>query len=48
MTFEKQKARILSGEMYDDLTPELVGIREKVIFLTNEYNNSFGKPAVER
>lgn len=35
--------RMLSGEMYNDLTPFLVNQREKTVFLTNEYNNSFGK-----
>lgn len=44
MDFEKQKQRILSGQMYNDLTPELVKAREETVFLTNEYNASFGKP----
>lgn len=44
MDFEKQKKRILSGQMYNDLTPELVKAREETVFLTNEYNASFGKP----
>ncbi|MBP2623675.1 O-acetyltransferase [Streptococcus oricebi] len=34
--------------MYNDLTPELVEAREKVVFLTNAYNESFGKSAQER
>ncbi|WP_113926798.1 sugar O-acetyltransferase [Bacillus sp. P14.5] len=34
--------------MYNDLTPELVKAREDSVFLTNEYNNSFGKPQQER
>lgn len=34
--------------MYNDLTPELIEAREKAVFLTNEYNISFGKPSKER
>ena len=34
--------------MYNDLTKELVELREKAVFLTNEYNASFGKPQAER
>lgn len=45
MNLEEQKQKILSGEMYNDLTPELVHAREKTVFLTNEYNSSFGQPA---
>lgn len=30
--------------MYNDLTPELVKARKGTVFLTNEYNASFGKP----
>lgn len=48
MNLEEQKKYILSGKMYNDLTPELVEVRENAVFLTNEYNNSFGKPQHER
>lgn len=48
MNLEKQRAFILSGKMYNDLTPELIRAREETVFLTNEYNQSFGKPAEER
>ena len=34
--------------MYNDLTEELVAARENTVFLTNEYNASFGKPSEER
>ena len=44
MNFEEQKKFILSGQMYNDLTSELVKARENTIFLTNEQNASFGKP----
>lgn len=48
MILEKQKNYILSGKMYNDLTPELIEAREKAVLLTNEYNMSFGKPSKER
>lgn len=47
MNFEEQKARILSGKMYNDLTPELVEARRKAVEITDKYNASYGKePAV--
>ena len=48
MTLEEQRNFILSGAMYNDLTPELIAARERTVVLTNEYNESFGKPAEER
>ena len=48
MKIEEQRQRILRGEMYNDLTEELVTAREKTVFLTNEYNESFGKTPEER
>lgn len=48
MKLEDQYQRILSGQMYDDLTPELVTARERTVLLTNQYNVSFGQPAPER
>lgn len=48
MNLEEQRQYILSGGMYDDLTKELIEARERAVFLTNEYNNSFGRPAEER
>lgn len=36
--------RMLSGEMYNDLSIELVQRREQVVFLTNDYNSTYGKP----
>lgn len=39
---------IRSGEMYNDLTPELIQARENAVLLTNEYNHSFSKSASER
>lgn len=34
--------------MYNDLTDELVAARENTVFLTNEYNASFGEKAEVR
>ncbi len=48
MNLEEQKAFILSGKVYNDLSLELIKAREKTVFLTNEYNASFGRPAEER
>ncbi|WP_170924863.1 sugar O-acetyltransferase [Candidatus Enterococcus clewellii] len=48
MNLEEQRQFILSGQMYNDLTKELVEAREKAVFLTNEYNVSFGKSSEER
>lgn len=39
---------MLAGEMYDDLTPELVEARERTVLLTDEYNATFGRPPAER
>lgn len=47
-SLEEQRKFILTGKMYNDLTPELIKAREKTVFLTNEYNNSFGKSPKER
>ncbi len=48
MNLEEQKNLILSGQMYNDLTEELISAREKAVFLTNQYNQSFGKSPAER
>ena len=48
MNLEEQRKFILSGKVYNDLTPELVKARENTVFLTNKYNESFGKPSEER
>lgn len=36
--------RMLSGEMYNDLSPELVQRRKKIVFVTNDYNASYSEP----
>lgn len=43
MTFEEQKARILAGKMYNDLTQELVDARKRAVNLTDAYNASYGE-----
>ncbi|MFS1663905.1 sugar O-acetyltransferase [Streptococcus sp. zg-JUN1979] len=43
MTLEEQRQHILSGAMYNDLTPELIKARERAVLLTNDYNNSYGQ-----
>ncbi|MBU3156525.1 sugar O-acetyltransferase [Clostridium estertheticum] len=48
MDLEEQKKFILSGKMYNDLSQELIKARENTIFLTNEYNNSFGSQQHKR
>ncbi|MGW5261410.1 sugar O-acetyltransferase [Microbispora sp. NPDC004025] len=48
MTLEAQRAHILSGRMYNDLTDELVEARRRAVLLTTEYNNSFGRPQQDR
>jgi len=48
MNLEEQKQFILSGKMYNDLSKELIQARENTIFITNEYNNSFGSQQYER
>lgn len=48
MDLEQQRQHILSGAVYDDLTPELVGAREHTVLRTNEYNATFGAPAEQR
>lgn len=45
---ESQLTRVRSGQMYNDLTPELVAAREQTVLLTNQYNSAFSRPASER
>lgn len=45
---EEQRRHILTGAMYDDLTPELVAARERAVLATDRYNASFGRPQAER
>lgn len=47
-SLKAQFARMLRGEMYNDLTPELIAARQQAVFKTNQYNASFGLPPSER
>lgn len=48
MVPEELKKIIVSGVMYNDVSPELVKARENAFVLSEKYNNSYGKPAGER
>jgi maltose O-acetyltransferase len=48
LNLEAQRQFMLSGAMYNDLTRELIEARERTVFLTNEYNNGYGKDSEER
>lgn len=48
MNLQQQREFILTGQMYNDLTPELVKAREDTVILTNEYNSTFGQPSKVR
>ena len=41
---ERQRAAMLSGEMYNDLTRELIDARARAVVLADDYNRSFGQP----
>ena len=43
LNFESQRAAMPSGEVYDDLTRELIEARASTVVLTDEYNKSFGQ-----
>lgn len=43
-----QFAHMATGQMYNDLTPELIAAREEAVLRSNAYNASFGRPAAER
>lgn len=48
MNLAEQRAHMLSGAVYNDLTPELLAAREAAVLRTTDYNQSFGRPAPER
>ena len=48
LNFESQRAAMLSGEVYDDLTRELIEARASAVVLTDEYNKSFGQSSEVR
>ena len=43
-----QLAHIRTGQMYNDLTPELVAARQRAVQLSQEYNQSFAQTASVR
>ncbi|PIG00092.1 sugar O-acetyltransferase [Comamonas sp. 26] len=45
---EMQLAHIHSGQMYNDLTPELVAARQSAVLLSNAYNAAFSQSGQER
>lgn len=47
-SLDTQFAHMRTGQMYNDLTPELLAARERAVLLTNEYNASFSQPEAER
>ena len=47
-TLDIQLQKVLSGQIYNDLTDELVSARAQAVLLTNEYNASFSQPATQR
>ena len=48
MNLDEQRAFILTGRMYNDLTPELIEARRHAVLLSTGYNASFGSPQAER
>lgn len=48
MNLTEQFARMATGALYDDLTPELVTARVEAVQATDAYNRSYGRPAEER
>jgi len=48
LDLQDQRAHILTGAMYDDLTPEIIQAREDTILATDAYNATFGRPQHER
>ena len=48
MTLEAQRAHMLSGRMYNDLTPELIAARRRAVQRSTAYDGSFGAPQAER
>lgn len=47
-TLADQFARMATGAMYDDLTPELIAARTRAVLATNAYNASYGRRQDER
>lgn len=48
MSLASQRAHILTGAMYNDLTPELAAARERAVIASNAYNASVGRATSDR
>lgn len=48
MSLAELKKIIVSGEMYNDVSPELINARSEAFRLATEYNNSYGRSMEER
>lgn len=48
MTLDALFARMASGAMYDDLSPELIEARAAAVRASDDYNASYGRPPAER
>lgn len=48
MNLAQQRALMMSGRMYDDLTPELIEARARAVIATDSYNASIGQRAAAR
>lgn len=44
MDLATQRALMVSGQMYDDLTDELIAARARAVALSDDYNRTFGQP----
>ncbi|MFF5229493.1 sugar O-acetyltransferase [Dactylosporangium sp. NPDC000521] len=47
-SLSEQFAHIATGAMYDDLTPELIGARQRAVLAADAYNAAYGRPQAER
>ncbi|MGF0116969.1 maltose acetyltransferase domain-containing protein [Promicromonospora sp. Marseille-Q5078] len=48
MSLTEQLAHMATGQVYDDLTPELIAARVDAVRATDEYNASYGADPAER
>ncbi len=48
MDLAEQFAHMATGQMYDDLTPELIAARTRTVRATNAYNASYGEEPAQR
>lgn len=47
-SLQQQFARMSTGAMYDDLTPELIAARARAVLATDAYNASYGRSPEQR